>query len=164
MKAGDSISRGPGRRGDPPAGPKGAVYPGGRAFRPAWWLPGAHAQTLAGRYARRAFWDDRVTANNLFLEIAAGTGVLGLLSFAGMLAAAGARALPAAVASLRGERLEAQALLARLAVFVTHGAVDYLLGATGPYLLFAFVLGGASAAPVRALAVVTCAETERGAA
>jgi uncharacterized protein len=24
-----------------------------RPFRPAWWLPGAHAQTVAGRYARR---------------------------------------------------------------------------------------------------------------
>jgi O-antigen ligase len=119
---------------------------------------------LYGRYARRAFWDDRVTANNLFLEIAAGTGVLGLLSFAGMLAAAAARALPAAGAPIRGARLEAQALLALLAVFVTHGAVDYLLGATGPYLLFAFVVGGASAAPVRALAVVSREEAERGAA
>ena len=47
------ITRGSGRRADPPAGPKGEVYPGGRVFRPAWWLPGAHAQTLGGRFARR---------------------------------------------------------------------------------------------------------------
>ena len=38
----------------PEPGPGGAVYSGKRAFRPAWWLPGAHAQTVWGRLARPA--------------------------------------------------------------------------------------------------------------
>jgi predicted alpha/beta-fold hydrolase len=47
------ISNGSGR-GAPAPGPEAAVYPDAASFRPAWWLPGAHAQTLWGPVARRA--------------------------------------------------------------------------------------------------------------
>jgi uncharacterized protein len=44
--------RGPGRKVSPAAQPAGEVYLPGRAFRPAWWLAGAHPQTVWGRLAR----------------------------------------------------------------------------------------------------------------
>jgi uncharacterized protein len=45
--------RGPGPRVLAAAEPGGEVYPGSSAFRPAWWLPGAHLQTVWVRLARR---------------------------------------------------------------------------------------------------------------
>jgi uncharacterized protein len=45
--------RGPGPRVSVAAVPAGEVYPGSGPFRPAWWLPGAHLQTVWGRLARR---------------------------------------------------------------------------------------------------------------
>jgi hypothetical protein len=35
-----------------PTGPRGEVYPDVPPFRPAWWLPGAHAQTIWGSLVR----------------------------------------------------------------------------------------------------------------
>jgi len=45
--------RGPGPRVSAAAEPGGEVYPGSGPFRPAWWLPGAHLQTVWVRLARR---------------------------------------------------------------------------------------------------------------
>jgi hypothetical protein len=100
---------------------------------------------LYGPYAGREFWDNRITANNLYLETAATTGLFGLLALGGalvscalLLAGELRRALPAG-------RAEAAVLLALLAAFVLHGVVDYVLGFTGPYLLLAFIVGSACA-------------------
>ncbi|HEX6694464.1 MAG TPA: alpha/beta fold hydrolase [Longimicrobiales bacterium] len=46
----------------------------GRPFRPAWWLPGPHAQTIAGRYLRRprsiAFRRERIdTPDGDFVDL-----------------------------------------------------------------------------------------------
>ena len=97
---------------------------------------------LYGPYAGREFWDNRVTANNLYLETAATTGLPGLLALCAALAATAAllaRELGG------GGRAEAAVLLALLTAFVVHGAVDYVLGFTGPYLLLAFIVGSACA-------------------
>jgi O-antigen ligase/polysaccharide polymerase Wzy-like membrane protein len=124
---------------------------------------------LYGRYTGRTFWDERVAANNLVLETGATTGLLGVLALAGTLGAAGVSAgrLAAGAGSgspraVRGglrhgaeapadfgesalqQRVCAAAVLGLLAAVVTHGAVDYLLGFTGPYLLLAFVVGAAT--------------------
>ena len=97
---------------------------------------------LYGPYAGREFWDNRVTANNLYLETAATTGLPGLLALCAALAATAA----VLVRELGGGgRAEAAVLLALLTAFVVHGAVDYVLGFTGPYLLLAFIVGSACA-------------------
>jgi hypothetical protein len=103
---------------------------------------------LYGAYAGQAFWDDRVSANSLLLEVGATTGWAGVLTLAATLAATawsgGARARrgpsPAA-------RAEGAAVLGLTVAVIVHGAVDYLLGFTGPYLLLSFLVGTAAAPP-----------------
>ncbi|MGH9366120.1 MAG: YheT family hydrolase [Thermoanaerobaculia bacterium] len=43
----------PRQKVSPPAGPEGGVYPAEEDFRPAWWLPWPHAQTVWRRLAGR---------------------------------------------------------------------------------------------------------------
>ena len=106
---------------------------------------GDNFRRLYGPYAGHSFWDQRVTANNLYLEAAATTGLLGL----GALLATLAFTVRCAWRALgRGDgpaRAEAATLLALTAAVALHGAVDYVLGFTGPYLLLGFVVGSAAA-------------------
>ncbi|HET8646328.1 MAG TPA: O-antigen ligase family protein, partial [Vicinamibacteria bacterium] len=117
---------------------------------------------LYGQFTGRAFWDERVTANNLLLETAAGSGLFGLLALAGTLAAGLGAAARLAGSAAADERSDGRVLAGLLAAMVAHGAVDYLLGFTGQYLLLAFLLGASSAASGAAGAAVVVAE--RGAA
>jgi len=110
---------------------------------------------LYGRYSGRTFWDERVAANNLMLETGATTGLLGVLALAGTLGTAGVAAARRSQAPAAEGRAEAAALLGLLAAVVSHGAVDYLLGFTGPYLLVAFAVGSASSPPGAARAAWT---------
>jgi len=67
------------------------------------------------------------------------------LGLAGALAATGLTAVRCARRGQPAERVEAAALLALVTAFVLHGAVDYVLGFTGPYLLLAFSVGSVCA-------------------
>jgi O-antigen ligase/polysaccharide polymerase Wzy-like membrane protein len=147
--------------GDPPptpsaAGHRPSVRLGGQPARRELWAAALamwrdrpwtgmgpdNFRRLYGRYAGRAFWDERVSANNLVLETGATTGLLGVLALAGTLGAAGL----SAVRQARGESgVEAAAVLGLLAALAAHGVVDYTLGFTGPYLLAAFAVGSAAA-------------------
>lgn len=99
-----------------------------------------------GPYAGRSTWDHRTFANNAFLEIAATTGTLGLLTFVGTLLATARSALRvlAGAAAGSGELAWASVLLALTAGLTCHGAADYVLAFTGHYLFFGFVVGAAS--------------------
>ena len=88
------------------------------------------------------FWDERVSANNLLLETGANTGLFGVLALAGTLATAAVSALGRLRAA--DGAVETAAALGLLAALVAHGAVDYTLAFTGPYLLAAFAVGTAA--------------------
>ena len=98
---------------------------------------------LYGPWAGRAWWDDRVYANNLLLELAATVGTAG----AALLAAAAAAAAVGAWRARRdaGAAMETIAVLSLLAFVAAHGLVDYVLAFTGHYLVLAFAVGAASA-------------------
>ena len=95
---------------------------------------------LHARYAGRHL-NFRSSAGNAFLEVAATTGLMGLVAFVATLGAsivAGVRGLAARVA----EPTWAALLVSLLAAVIVHACVDYSLSATGHYLFFAFVVGG----------------------
>jgi hypothetical protein len=97
---------------------------------------------LYGHYLGLSDWDDRVHANNLYLEVLADVGVLGALAFAGLVA------LPV-IGLLRGLRTRtapAQAVLlaglcASLLAYFLHSGLDAFLDFTSVYLLFWVIVG-----------------------
>ena len=107
-------------------------------------LTGAGAGTF--EIARKRHREDAVDArepHNLPLQFLAGTGVVGLLLFAALVAAV-ALAAVGAVRRLGGEERRAAVALAILpALYLVHGLVDYdwsFLAVTGPTLLAAGAL------------------------
>jgi len=98
---------------------------------------------LYGPWAGRAWWDDRVYANNLLLEVAATVGTAGAALLAAAVAAAAVRAWRARRDA--SGATEAVAVLSLLAFVAAHGLVDYVLAFTGHYLVRAFAVGAASA-------------------
>jgi len=103
---------------------------------------------LYGPWAGRAWWDDRVYANNLLLELAATVGTIGALLLAAAIVAAAVAAWRA-----RGhadKQGEAVALVSLLAFVAAQGMVDYVLAFTGHYLVLAFAVGAASGLGERA--------------
>jgi hypothetical protein len=99
---------------------------------------------LYGGRAGRSTWDSRVYANNLFLEAAATTGILGVLCLVGGLVTAGSSARRAAVSERPTET--AGTVFALVAAIAVHGLSDYLLAFTGQYLVLGLVFGAAGAA------------------
>jgi O-antigen ligase len=97
---------------------------------------------LYGPWAGRAWWDDRVYANNLLLELAATVGTTGAALLAAALVAAALRAWRARRDA--AAQPEAIAIVSLLAFVAAHGMVDYVLAFTGHYLVLAFALGTAS--------------------
>jgi O-antigen ligase len=97
---------------------------------------------LYGAYLGRPAWDERVHANNLYLELLADFGVLGTAAFGLVLAAPmvrlvrGLRRPPGA---LQGVWLAG--LSASLLAFFVHGTLDYFLDFTPVYLLFWLIVG-----------------------
>jgi len=97
---------------------------------------------LYGRYLGLSEWDERVHANNLYLELLADLGLLGAAAFAWLLLAA----LRQLVRVLRtppdgSVALWTAGLGGALLAFLLHGLFDYFLGFVSLYLLFWMVLG-----------------------
>jgi hypothetical protein len=112
------------------------------AERPLLGIGPDNFRHLYGSYLGRPAWDERVHANNLYLELLADLGVLGT-------AALGVVIAPAIIGLARGLRAPSSVLqgacLAGLAAstgaFFVHGALDYFLDFTPVYLLFWLVIG-----------------------
>ena len=94
-----------------------------------------------GRYLGLANWDTRVHANNMYLEVLTGSGVLGLGALVWLLTSAGLalvrrwRSVPDAQAPMLA------AVTAAGLSIAGHGLVDSFLTFTSTYVLFALVAG-----------------------
>jgi len=91
-----------------------------------------------GDYAGIANADSRVHSNNMYLEVLAGTGILGGLAFLWLAWGASGRIL--ALCLRRDLALGAGVAAAGLAI-AAHGIVDAFLGFTATYILIAITLG-----------------------
>lgn len=101
---------------------------------------------LYGPYAGRSVWDTRVFANNLYLEAAADSGLLGLVAIVGVLSTAAYAAARALGAPAEANPVAAAAFALVVAI-AAHGLVDYLLATTAHYLVLALAVGISAALP-----------------
>jgi O-antigen ligase/polysaccharide polymerase Wzy-like membrane protein len=95
-----------------------------------------------GSYVGLSSWDERVHANNLYLELLADVGVVGAAAFALVVGSA----VSGLIHALRSPLSPVQAVWiagagASLATFFLHGTLDYFLDFTPVYLLFWLVVG-----------------------
>ena len=111
------------------------------AERPWLGLGPDNFRYVYGRYIGLERWDTRVHANNMYLEVLTGAGVVGLLALVWLVAAAGlalwrrCRLVPAP------KVMPAAVALAAWLMIGGHGFVDSFLGFTTTYVTFA-VAGG----------------------
>jgi hypothetical protein len=97
---------------------------------------------IYGRYLDLPAWDDRVHANNVYLELLADVGVLGTLAFGalvglpilGLARGLKTRTAPAQAVLLAG-------LSASLVAYLLHSGLDAFLDYTAVYLLFWMIVG-----------------------
>jgi O-Antigen ligase len=87
-----------------------------------------------GSYLGLSIWDERVHANNLYLELLADDGMLGAAAFA-LVVGWALRRVPLA------REVWVVGLCASLTTFFLHGTLDYFLDFTPIYLLFWVVVG-----------------------
>jgi O-antigen ligase len=112
------------------------------AQRPLLGIGPDNFRHLYGAYVGRPAWDERVHANNLYLELLADLGVLGT-------AALGLVIAPAIGRLVRGVRSPSGLLQgfwlagfgASLLAFFVHSTLDYFLAFTPVYLLFWLIVG-----------------------
>ena len=94
-----------------------------------------------GPYLQLREWDHRVHANNMYLEVLAGAGAIGLLAFLALVSAAGVWTW----SRVRQARDQTHiATLAALVLWMTiagHGLVDSFLAFTTTYATFAIAAG-----------------------
>jgi O-antigen ligase len=94
-----------------------------------------------GRYAGLKQWDTRVHANNMYLEVLAGSGLVGLCALLSLTTASGL-VLWQRVRHASDSALAASAAaLAAWLIIAGHGLVDSFLSFTTTYLTFAMAMG-----------------------
>jgi hypothetical protein len=94
-----------------------------------------------GPYLRLRDWDHRVHANNMYLEVLTGAGLLGWTAFVVLIGAAGVYLWSRVRQACDENHI---ATVAALAVWITiagHGLVDSFLGFTSTYVTFAIAAG-----------------------
>jgi hypothetical protein len=116
------------------------------ANRPFLGVGPDNYRLLYGDEGGLATFDRRVHANNMYIEMAVGGGLVGGAAFAWLCWAA-ARQLAKAVRGRRGAPLDsaAAALAAATVAIGLHGLVDSFLSFTATYILIAVTLGLTSA-------------------
>jgi O-antigen ligase len=97
---------------------------------------------IHGRYLGLAAWDTRVNANNLYLELLSGVGLLGLIAFFALMLTVIFTPITPLRRPLSGPAAPwISGLVAALLAFLLHGLFDYFLEFTSIYLLFWTLLG-----------------------
>jgi len=113
---------------------------GARAFRdhPLLGVGPDNFRHVYGKYLGRARTDERLHANNFYVEIMATMGIVGVLALVTLMVAL-ARAARRAVESRH--RVLAFGITAALAAYFIHGTLDYFLEFTPTYALFWLLCG-----------------------
>jgi O-Antigen ligase len=96
---------------------------------------------LYGRYLGMDAWDDRVHANNLYLELLADTGVLGALAFGALVALPGFGLLRGLRRCPSVQAVVLAGLGASLLAYFLHSGIDGFLDFTGVSVLFWVIVG-----------------------
>ena len=94
-----------------------------------------------GRYLGLDRWDDRVHANDMYLEVLSGAGVPGFVALAGFIGAWGLALAQRCRVVPRDRLMPALIALTAWLMIAGHGLVDSFLAFTTTYLSFAVVLG-----------------------
>ena len=108
--------------------------------RPLFGVGPDNFRLLYGRYASLRTADPRIHSNNMYVEVMAGTGLVGFAAFLWL----GIRSARSTLHAARAHALGYGIAAACLACAV-HGLVDSFLSFTGTYILIAVVFGLASA-------------------
>jgi O-antigen ligase len=108
---------------------------GARAFRdhPLLGLGPDNFRHAYGKYLGRKGADERLHANNFYVEVMATMGILGVLALVSLMVALARTARRALEAR---ERTLALGVTAGLAAYFIHGTLDYLLEFTPTYVMF----------------------------
>jgi hypothetical protein len=93
-----------------------------------------------GHYLGREQTDDRLHANNFYIEVLATLGLAGLAAFVALIVALGRTARRAS--SIPGHRVLVFGVSGALAAYLVHGTLDYFLEFTPTYALL-WLLAGA---------------------
>ncbi len=94
-----------------------------------------------GRYIGRTTWDTRVHANNMYLEVLAGAGMIGLAALLWVVGASGLLVWRLWSAAAPTASTAPAILVAVWLVIAGHGLVDSFLSFTTTYVLFALAAG-----------------------
>jgi hypothetical protein len=117
-------------------------------MRPLFGVGPDNFRHLRGPYLGLKEYDDRIHANNLYLETLATVGLTGFVAFAAVLIALAARLRQILqVSASLPEKLLILGLGISLAAFLVHGLVDYFLPFTPTYAQFWLVAGMAAGLP-----------------
>ncbi len=112
------------------------------ADRPLFGVGPDNYRWLYGRYAAMEAWNQEIHSNNLYLEWAAGTGIVGILAFLWLtwrIVQGTYRQVRSSPAS--PERIWRLALMASLITWFVHGMVDSFYEFTPTYLALWLVAG-----------------------
>jgi O-antigen ligase len=94
-----------------------------------------------GPYAGLTEWDHRVHANNMYLDVLAGTGVPGVIALGWFVLSACVLLWRRTRATGTGPHIAAASALAMWVMVAGHGLVDSFLSFTTTYVTFAVGLG-----------------------
>lgn len=114
-----------------------------RIWRDQPWLGAGldNFRHLYGRYLGLAAWDPRVHANNTYLEVLTGMGVIGFAALCWCMVAAARSALAITTHAPADSVAAVAAALAACAAIAAHGIVDSFLTFTSTYVVFAIAAG-----------------------
>jgi hypothetical protein len=133
----------------PPTVPRGELWRAAVAMiaeRPILGSGPDSFRHIYGRHLDLDRWDERVHANNLYLELLADLGLAGSISFGLLMVAVLLPSLRRLRSPIEGPiQVWTIGVMASVLAFFAHGLLDYFLQFTSLYLLFWMLLGSVPA-------------------